>query len=139
MADFAAAGAGDAAGFADGEVREVVVQDELLAGLAAGVRVELLRVVGGAEGGERDGLGLAALEQRRTVRAGQNADLAGKRAEIAQTASVETRTNRVSALKALDCTEPAVMDTVWLATGGSSATTIWKPEASRPWREYSVM
>jgi hypothetical protein len=30
VADFAAAGTADAAGFADGEIREVVMQDEFL-------------------------------------------------------------------------------------------------------------
>ena len=60
VADFAAAGTADAAGFADGEIREVVVQDEFLLVLAAGVGIEFLRVVAGAERGERDGLRFAA-------------------------------------------------------------------------------
>ena len=89
MADFAPARAGDAAGFADGEVREVVVQDEFLLALAAGVGIEFLRVVAGAERGERDGLGFAAGEQRRAVRARQNADFAGNRADVIKGAAIE--------------------------------------------------
>ena len=60
MADFAAARPADAAGFTDGVVGEIVVEDEFLAGLAAGVGVEFLGVFGGAEGDEGDGLGFAA-------------------------------------------------------------------------------
>src|ERR1035441_2764027 len=52
----------DAPGFADREVRKVIVQDELLLGGAAGVGVELLGVFAGAEGAEREGLRLPALE-----------------------------------------------------------------------------
>ena len=89
VADFAAAGAADAAGFADGEVREVVVQDEFLLVLAAGVGVEFLRVVAGAEGGEGDGLGFAAGEERRAVGARQDADFAGDRADDVEAAAVE--------------------------------------------------
>ena len=50
MADFAAAGSADAAGFADGEVREVIMQQELLFGLAAGVGIKFLGVFAGAQG-----------------------------------------------------------------------------------------
>jgi hypothetical protein len=53
-------GPADAAGFADGEIREIVVQDEFLFVLAAGVGIKFLHVVAGAERGERDGLGFAA-------------------------------------------------------------------------------
>ena len=49
VADFAAARAGNAAGFADGKIREVVVQNEFLFVLAAGVGIEFLHVVAGAE------------------------------------------------------------------------------------------
>ena len=51
VADFATARTADAAGFADGEIREVVVQDEFLLGLAAGVGIKFLRVFAGAERG----------------------------------------------------------------------------------------
>ena len=89
VTDLAAAGAGDAARLTDGEVREVVVQQELLLGLAAGVGVELLDVVAGAEGGQADGLGLAAGEHGRTVGAGQEAHLAGQGADGVEVAAVE--------------------------------------------------
>ena len=79
VADFAAARAAGAAGFADAEWREVVVQDEPLAGFAAGVAVEFLRFVGGRERGQAEGLGFAALEERAAVAAREQADL---RAEL---------------------------------------------------------
>ena len=63
VADFAAARAADAAGFAHGEIREVVMEQELLGAFAAGVGIEFLGVVAGAERGERDGLGFAAGKQ----------------------------------------------------------------------------
>ena len=89
VADFAAARTGDAAGFADGEVREVVVQQEFLLAVAAGVGIKFLHVVAGAERGERDGLRFAAGEQRRAVRARENADFAGNRADDIKCATVE--------------------------------------------------
>src|SRR5690606_7233253 len=58
------------------EGREVVVQHEALPRLAD-QRVDLLLVTGGAERGRDDRLRLAALEQRRAVRARQEPDLAG--------------------------------------------------------------
>ena len=76
MADFAPTRTADAAGFADGEIREVVVQDEFLLAAAAGVGIKFLRVVTGAQRGQRDRLGFAAAEQRRTMGARQNADFA---------------------------------------------------------------
>ena len=75
VADFAAAGAADAAGFADGEIREVIMEDEFLFGLAAGVGIKFLRVFAGAERDQRDRLRFAAGENRRTVRARQDARL----------------------------------------------------------------
>ena len=89
MADFAPARAADAAGFTHGEVREVVVQDELLLAVAAGVGVEFLRVFAGAEGGEREGLGFTAGEQRRAVRARQNAHFADDRPDRLKVAAVQ--------------------------------------------------
>src|ERR1017187_1198320 len=76
VADFAPAGTADASGFAHGEIREVIVQDEFFLGSAAGVGIKFLRVVAGAERGQRERLGFAAAEQRRTVGARQNADFA---------------------------------------------------------------
>ena len=89
MADFAAARAGNAAGFADGKIREVVVQDEFLFVLAAGVGIEFLHVFAGAQRDERDGLGFAAAEKRRAVRARQDAHFAGNRADVVKAAAVQ--------------------------------------------------
>ena len=57
--------------------------------LAAGVGIKFLRVVAGAERGERDGLRFAAGEQRRTVRARENAHFAGDRTDLVKIAAVE--------------------------------------------------
>ncbi len=89
MADFATAGSADAAGFTDGEIREVVVQDEFLLIRAAGVGIKFLRVVAGAERDERNGLRFATREQRGTVGARENTDLAGDRADLFKIAAVE--------------------------------------------------
>ena len=70
MADLATTGAADATGFADGEVREVVVEEEFLLGSAAGVGVEILRVLVCAECNERHGLRFTTRENRRAVRTG---------------------------------------------------------------------
>ncbi len=64
MPDFPPARAGDAACFADGEIREVVVEHEFLLALTAGIGIELLGIFTGAEGCEGDGLGFAATEER---------------------------------------------------------------------------
>jgi len=61
VADFAPARAADASGFADGEVREVVMQNEFLFGFAAGVGIESC-VSSSAERGQRKRLGFAAAE-----------------------------------------------------------------------------
>ena len=63
-AHLAPARAGDAARFADGKIREVVMQDELLRGIAAGIGIELLDVFASAKCAKRDRLGLATLEER---------------------------------------------------------------------------
>ncbi len=75
VADLAAARAAGAAGFADAEWREVVVQDESLAGFAAGVAVEFLGFVSGCEGRETEGLRFAALEKGAAVASGEQAGL----------------------------------------------------------------
>ena len=74
VADLAAARPAHAAGLADREGREVVVQQE---GLLVGPlqRVDPLLVLAGAERGDDQRLRLAASEQRRAVRARQHADL----------------------------------------------------------------
>ena len=91
VADFAAAGAGGAAGLADRERREVVVEDEALGAGAAGEGVEFLRLLGGPERGEDQRLGVAALEDGGAVHAGQHADLAGERADRGGIAPVGAR------------------------------------------------
>ena len=88
MADLAAAGRAGAARFTDRERREVVVQDEALAGRAAGVGVEVLRLLAGGEGGDAERLGFTALEQAGAVRAGQEADFRREGANLHVTATV---------------------------------------------------
>ena len=73
VADFAASGRAHAAGFPDRERREVIVQHERLF-VRALQRIDVLLVLAGAERGNHQRLGLAAGEQRRAVRARQNAD-----------------------------------------------------------------
>ena len=89
MANLAPARAADAAGFADGEVGEVVVEDEFFFAGAAGVGVEFLGILAGAEGAERDGLGFAALEERRPMSAREQADFAVDRADGLEVAAVQ--------------------------------------------------
>ena len=88
MADFAAARRAHAAGLADREGREVVVQQE---GLLVGAfqRVDELLVVAGAERGDHQGLGLAAGEQGRAVGARQDADFRDDRADGLDVAAVD--------------------------------------------------
>ena len=73
MADFAATGEPDAAGFADRIRREVVVQQERLL-IGSLQSIDELFVLGGAERGDDQSLGLAAGKQRRPVGARQHAD-----------------------------------------------------------------
>jgi len=87
--DLAAAGAAEAADLADAVGREVVVQHEGLAGVAAGDGVEILRVLLGAERDGSQGRGLAALENRRAVRPGHDADLRVKFADLIRAAAVD--------------------------------------------------
>ena len=89
MANLAAARTHDAAGFADGEMREVVVQHEPLFARAAGVGVVRLRVIGRAERDERQALGFAPGEQAGAVCAGDHACLAGEKAHVVEAAAIE--------------------------------------------------
>ena len=88
VADLAAAGTGEAAGLADRERREVVVQHEALVELAADV-LDLLLVVGGAERAGDERLRLAAREHDRAVHAGQHAGLGPDRTDLVELAAVE--------------------------------------------------
>ena len=65
------------------------MQNEFLFVLAAGVGIKFLRIVAGAERGERNGLGFAAREKRRTVSARQDAHLAGNRTHHVKGAAVK--------------------------------------------------
>ena len=87
MADLAAARPADRPDLADGERRHVVVEHELLAVLVHDA-VDPLLVGAGAEHGRDQGLGLAALEEGRAVRAGQQADLALDRPQVLGAAAV---------------------------------------------------
>ncbi len=73
VADFAASGRADAAGFADREGREVVMQQERFF-VGALQRVDELLVLAGAERGDDQRLGFTAGEERRAVCARQHAD-----------------------------------------------------------------
>src|SRR3546814_21135034 len=70
MADVAAAGRPETTDFADRIGREVIVQHEVRIGQAVEAVDHLLAVLG-AQGAGRDGLRLAARDQRRAVGAGQ--------------------------------------------------------------------
>ena len=88
VADLAAARAAHAAGLADREGREVVVQQErLLVGPLQ--RVDPLLVLAGAERRDHQRLGLAAGEQRRAVRARQDAGFRHDRAHGLHVAAVD--------------------------------------------------
>ena len=89
VAHFAPACAGHAACFAHAERREVVVEHEVLP-LLAFVAFQPLAVVGGAQRCGNQCLGFAAGEQRRAVRAGQNAGLDGDGANLVEGAAVGT-------------------------------------------------
>ena len=90
VADLATTRAAHAAALADRERREVVVQHEGVLALAF-QGVEQLGVAGGAEGGDHQGLGLAAGEQRRAVGLAQHADFDLQRAHGAGVAAVDAR------------------------------------------------
>ena len=68
--------------------REVVMQEKVLA-IVAFERIDDLLVLAGPEGRHRQGLGLAAGKQRRTVGARQNADLARDRSHRSRVAAVD--------------------------------------------------
>ena len=88
MADFAAVHAAEAAGLADAERREVVVQDKALGRLAAGVVVEVLRLVRRGQSGEGHGLRFTAREKGGAVGAREHAHLGLELAQVVQSAPV---------------------------------------------------
>src|SRR5438552_2354418 len=88
VTDLTTTGRAEAAGLANREGREVVVQEE---GLLVGSRqrVDELLVLAGAEGRNHQRLRLAAGKQRRAVGARQNADLRHDRAHGLDVAAVD--------------------------------------------------
>ena len=90
VADLAALRRADAAGFAGGVRRHVVVEHEAVAVLAH-QRVDDLLVARGAERGHDHRLRLAAREQRRAVRTRQHAGADADRAHGARVAAVDAR------------------------------------------------
>ncbi len=88
VADFAAAGTGHATDFTHREGREVVVQHEVLPGFPF-ERLDLLRIVGGAERAGDERLRFAAREDGGTVGARQHAGLDPDRAHFVELAAVE--------------------------------------------------
>ena len=90
VADLAAVDATHAAGFADGEWREVVVEDETLLGFTARIVVHELLFIGRCERRDGEGLRFAAGENRRAVNAWQRAVFCVERAEVADLATVGT-------------------------------------------------
>ena len=88
MADLAPSRRAGASGFADRIMREVVVQQERLF-IRPLQRVDELLILGGAERGHHQRLGLAAGEQRRAVGARQHADFRHDRTHGLQVAAVD--------------------------------------------------
>ncbi len=88
VADFTTARRAHAACFTDRVGREVVMQQEAFL-VHAGEAVDILLVFAGAEGRNNDRLGFTAGEERRTVRARQNADFGNDRANGRQVAAVD--------------------------------------------------
>src|SRR5438477_2965269 len=77
-------------GFAYAEWRKIVMQNEPLRLFAAAVSIDHLRFFDRRECGEGERLGLAALENCRTMRARENADLARDRAQLLIAPTVDT-------------------------------------------------
>src|SRR5437762_2682762 len=76
--------------FAYAERRKIVMQNEPLRLFAAAVSIDHLRFFDRRECGEGERLGLAALENCRTMRARENADLARDRAQLLIAAAIDT-------------------------------------------------
>ena len=88
MADFATAGRTHAAGLADAIGREVVMEQEALL-VGALQRIDILLVFARSESRHDKGLGLAAGEERRAMRARQHADFGDDRAHGLHVAAVD--------------------------------------------------
>src|SRR6516165_10897948 len=88
MADFASAGTTETAGFTDTERRKVVMKNEPLGLIPAGVAINHLGFLGGGERCERDGLGLTTGKQRRSVRTRQETHFRAQRPDLKEAAPV---------------------------------------------------
>ena len=88
VSDLAPARAAGASGFAHAEWGKVIMQDESLAGFAAGVAIELLGFVGRGKSGQAEGLCLAALEKGAAVASGEQPGLRAERANFIITAPI---------------------------------------------------
>ena len=126
VADFAPAGRAHAARLADRIGREVVVEQEALL-VGAFERVDVLLVLAGAERGDDQRLRLAAGEQRRAVRARQDADLRQDRphrlhvAPVDADAVVENVPAHDLGLQIVEGFADLLLGELGFAIGGSSA------------------
>src|SRR5436305_874238 len=89
MADFATAGAADAASFADGEIRKVVVEDKLFLACATGIGIKFLGVLARSQRAKRKRLSFAALKNRGAVRSRKQPDLRMNRTDVIEAATVQ--------------------------------------------------
>src|SRR5579872_5071636 len=89
VTDLAPLGAAETPGLTDGVGREIVMQQERFL-VRSRQRVDVLFVLTGAERGDDQRLGLAAREQRRTMRARQHADFRYDVAHGLDVAAVDT-------------------------------------------------
>ncbi len=133
MPDFATPGGAEATDFARAVGREVVVEDELLGLGAAGNGVEILRILGGAEGNGGEVLGFATVEDRRSVQTRKDAHLRGERADLMLGATIDAlatlqevgansfdlkRIEEVDELDVVNHPVPILVLTVLLLAGG---------------------
>ncbi|MPM13199.1 hypothetical protein SDC9_59554 [bioreactor metagenome] len=88
VADLATLRGADPAGLTGGVRREVVVVHVAL-GVLRRQRVDLLLHLEHVQRGDTQDLGLAALEERRTVHPGDDLDVGGQRADVPHTAAVD--------------------------------------------------
>jgi hypothetical protein len=92
VADLATTGRAGAAGFTDGEGREVVMEDEALRRGAAGVTVEFLRFLRSWRGSRAEGLVSPPGKERAAVAARDHANFAAELADVIGTADQSART-----------------------------------------------
>ena len=88
VTDLAAVHSTEAAGFADAEGREIVMEHEALGVRATAIGIDHLGLIGGSESRDAEGLGFATGEDRAAVGAGQQADLAGEGANFVESTAI---------------------------------------------------